>query len=420
MPSGNLNKSATTADPSKELRNSCTIINVMTRNVSVSSFVLGLTLSVLVLFSALGGALADRLFVFRPLDRFFPRQAIINVDSEVQRGEVVNPLSNSTENAVVNVAEQSRRSVVTVSVKRTAQAPQTFSLPGIPFMFESPQQQPQQRDIGTGFVVSQEDGLVVSNKHVVSDVEAEYILVDSDGNEYVVEEIYRDPVNDLAILQTSARLPALPLANSDEIKVGQTVIAIGTALGEFRQTVTTGVVSGLGRGIDASDGGFSVERIDNLIQTDAAINPGNSGGPLINISGQVIGVNVAMAQAENIGFAIPINVVKDSIQNFNQTGRFERPMLGVHYKLIPKETALLNDVPEGAYVMSVVPGSSAEAMGIQTQDIIIRLNNQSLSETRGNLAGIINKLKVGDSITVEVWRAGETLTLQGNLKISKN
>lgn len=386
----------------------------------LSSFLLGLFVSVLILFSALGGAIADRLFVIRPLDQFFPRKEIATIDTDVQRGEVINPLPLDTENAVVEVSNQSERSVVTVSMKRNVQRPTTFSLPGLPFYFQSPggQTQPKQQDIGTGFVVSQEDGLVVTNKHVVSDVEAEYVLVDNEGNEHAVTNIYRDPVNDLAILKTEARLPALPLSDSDQIKVGQTVIAIGTALGEFRQTVTTGVVSGLGRGIEAS-GGFSVERIDNLIQTDAAINPGNSGGPLINIKGEVIGVNVAMAQAENIGFAIPINVVKDSITNFNQTGQFERPMLGVRYKIIPRETALLNDVPEGAYVIEVIPESTAAAMGVQTQDIITHINGQSISESAGDLAGIINTMKVGDQITIEIWRDGNTTTLQGQLKVSE-
>jgi S1-C subfamily serine protease len=393
----------------------------MKQNVHLSSFILGLTFSVLILVSATGGAIADRLFIFRPLDRFFPREDIEKINSDVQKGEVITPLSSDTANSVVNVASQSKKSVVTVSIKKAAQ-PQALQVPGLPFLFQMPDQgqvQPQQRDIGTGFVVSQEDGLIVTNKHVVSDVEASYILVDVDSNEYAVEHIYRDPVNDLAILQTTARLPGLPLADSDKIEVGQTVIAIGTALGEFRQTVTTGVVSGLGRGIEASDGFASVERIDNLIQTDAAINPGNSGGPLINIRGEVIGVNVAMAQAQNIGFAIPINVVKDSISNFNQTGRFERPMLGVRYKLIPKETALLNDVPEGAYVIDVVADSSAAKMGVASQDIIMKINGQQVSETRGDLAGIINKMKVGDTITLEIWRNGETKVLEGSLQVGQ-
>jgi len=291
----------------------------------------------------------------------------------------------------------------------------------MPFYLETPGATEQiQQDIGTGFVVSQEDGFVVTNKHVVSNAGAEYILIDFEGNEHNVTKIYRDPINDLAILQTSARLPALPLADSDQIKVGQTAIAIGTALGEFRQTVTVGVVSGTGRGIEASDGFATVERIDNLIQTDAAINPGNSGGPLINLQGEVMGVNVAVAQAENIGFAIPINVVKDSIKNFNETGQFDRPMLGVRYKMIPQETALLNDVPEGAYIIEVLPNSTAAKMQVQIGDIITKLNGQTVNQEAGDLAALINKMRVGDTIILDIWRGGELLTLQGELQIASN
>lgn len=160
------------------------------------------------------------------------------------------------------------------------------------------------------------------------------------------------------------------------------MIAIGTALGQFRHTVTTGVISGLGRGIQAIDPGMgSAEEIDNVIQTDAAINPGNSGGPLLDRSGEVIGVNVAVSQgAQNIGFALPINVIKASIANFNDTGSFDRPYLGVSYRDISQEAALFNEVPQGAYVVSVVDGSSAAQAGLQAGDIITEFDGQSLKD----------------------------------------
>ena len=194
------------------------------------------------------------------------------------------------------------------------------------------------------------------------------------------------------------------------------MIAIGTALGEFRETVTTGVISGLGRGIQAGNqfGGF-VEQLDNVIQTDAAINPGNSGGPLLNTQAEVIGVNAAVAaQAQNIGFAIPINVVKDSLNNFFQTGEFNRPFLGVRYRMIPRETALLNDVPEGALVVEVVGGSSAASAGIQQNDIITKFDNTDVKSGGDGLAGLIAKKKVGDTIAVELWRDGskESISLK--------
>lgn len=392
------------------------------KKINFSSFFLGLMVSLLILVSALGGAIADRVFVIKPLDLVFPRgnTTSLQTDNNLQKGEVVQPRTGNQENVIVDVAQQSSQSVVTVSIKKKIQAVDPFSLSPFPFFFQQqnrPQQEQQiERDIGTGFVVSQDDGLVVTNKHVVSDVEAEYTLIDNEGQEHNVLNIYRDPVNDLAILQTSARIAALPLADSDEIRVGETVIAIGTALGEFRQTVTTGVVSGLGRGIQAQGSFAASERIDNLIQTDAAINPGNSGGPLLNSQGEVIGVNVAMAVAENIGFAIPINVVKESLQNFNQTGQFERPMLGVRYKLIPQDTALLNDVPQGAYIIEILPGSTAEEVGLELGDIITSINDRSVADAKGGLAGIINQQSIGETISLEVWRDGQTLNLTGNLQ----
>lgn len=381
-----------------------------------SGFLFGLLVSVLIIFSAIGGALADRIFVIRPLDALIPRGTSF-LDSLNNRAPLSAPNSIvDSENVIVQVAENAQPSVVTVSIKKSISQIQGLNFGPFGF-FGNPsgiQTQQVQKDIGTGFVVDKTRGFVVTNRHVVTDPEAEYTLIDNDGNEYEVKRIYRDPINDLAILETTAQLPALPLANSEDIRIGQTVIAIGTALGEFRQTVTTGIVSGLGRGIEASTG-FSTERIDNLIQTDAAINPGNSGGPLLNSSGEVIGVNVAMAQAQNIGFAIPINVIKDSLKNFESTGEFNRALLGVRYKVIPRETALLNDVPEGAYITEVLPGTTAEAAGLQAGDILISVDNQRISNIEGGLAGLVNKKRVGDAISLQVWRNGESLNLETSL-----
>ena len=212
----------------------------------------------------------------------------------------------------------------------------------------------------------------------------------------------------------SGFVPVL-MGDSDNLKVGQVVIAIGTALGEFRSTVTTGVISGLGRGINAGYGSSSA-RFDNVIQTDAAINPGNSGGPLLNSSGRVIGVNVAVSQSgENIGFAIPINVVKASIDNFNSTGKFSRPYLGVKYQMIDKRTAILNSVPEGAFVIEVVPGSPAEKSGLLENDIVIKINSKALSD-KNELSQVISGLKVGSEVSLEVYRNGEVEELKALLE----
>ena len=332
------------------------------------------------------------------------------------------------ENAVIDVVDKVTPSVVTIGVKKTQRILNRDSFVFDPFGFFGRPSQPEieeksiEQDIGSGFIISK-DGLVVTNKHVVSDAEAEYRVITNSDEELKVEKIYRDPVNDLAILKvspsTSSGLTPIKLGDSDNLKVGQVVIAIGTALGEFRSTVTTGVISGLGRGINAGArfGGMS-EELNNVIQTDAAINPGNSGGPLLNSFGEVIGVNVAVSQAgENIGFAIPINVVRDSIDNFEATGKFSRPYLGVRYQMLDKRTAILNTVPQGAYLVEVVPGSPAERVGLQENDIVTEINGTKLTEKEG-LAELISKSAVGDEITLKVYRDGETTELKVKLEES--
>ncbi|MGH7245435.1 MAG: S1C family serine protease, partial [Candidatus Levyibacteriota bacterium] len=283
------------------------------------------------------------------------------------------------ESVTVDTVKKVGPSVVTVAEQQSQSSVNNQSFDFGPFSMFGLQpngdQQPtpsEPQSIGSGFIISS-DGMLVTNKHVVSDTGATYQIITADNKKYDVQKIYRDPLNDIAILKidpsqnSGETLQPVTLGDSGSLQVGQFVIAIGTALGEFRNTVTTGVISGLGRGITAGDQfqGF-VEKLDNVIQTSAAINPGNSGGPLLNSSGQVIGINSAVAQSgQNIGFALPINVVKDSLNNFNKTGQFNRPYLGVAYKTISKTVALLNNVPEGAYVQQVVSGSPADKAGIQ-------------------------------------------------------
>jgi len=326
------------------------------------------------------------------------------------------------ESVVIDIVKRVGPSVVTVSEEVSIGSVSPFDLG--PFGFQ---------DIGSGFIVSS-DGFVVTNKHVVSDIGARYQIITNNEKKYDVQKIYRDPLNDIAILkidpsthsagsgQASSGLKPVELGDSAKLQVGQFVIAIGTALGEFRNTVTTGVISGLGRGISAGSEfrGF-VEELDNVIQTDAAINPGNSGGPLMNSSGQVIGVNTAIArEGENIGFALPIQVVKDSLKNFNETGQFNRPYLGVGYQIISREVAIRNELPEGAYVQQVVEGSAAEKAGVLPGDIITKMDGQKLTDSEGGLAAVINKKKVGDSVTVTVWRDGKTLELKATLEAAPN
>jgi len=324
------------------------------------------------------------------------------------------------ENVITDVVTRASPSVVTVGISQTRRVGDMFQFnPFDPFSPVAPQSGKSsviEQDIGSGFVISS-DGLIVTNKHVVSVPDAKYRVITNDDKTYDVVKIYRDPDNDLAIVKINATgLKPIEMGNSDNIKVGQMAIAIGTALGEFRNTVTVGVLSGVGRGITAgSPYEGSAEKLDNVIQTDAAINPGNSGGPLLNSSGQAIGVNTAVsAEGQGIGFALPINVVKEALNNFNTTGQFNRPFLGVEYRMISRQMAVLNEIPEGAYVMSVVSGSPAEKAELNVEDIITKISGDKVTTTN-DLAKIIGKKKAGDKVTLTIWRNEKEMTIQVTL-----
>jgi len=228
----------------------------------------------------------------------------------------------------------------------------------------------------------------------------------------------RDPAHDLAILKIDAQnLPTVELGDSDSIQVGQSAIAIGNALGEFRNTVSVGVISGLARTVTAGGGNF-VEDLTNLIQTDASINPGNSGGPLLNIAGQVIGVNTAVAQgAQGIGFAIPINELKQSIDSVKQNGKIVRPWLGVRYVMLNETIAKQNNlsISQGALIvrgdtrtdLAVVPGSPADKAGLVENDIILAVDGKTLDDKNNNLADIVAAHKPGDEVTLKIWHKGD-------------
>jgi serine protease Do len=317
------------------------------------------------------------------------------------------------ESIVIDAVKKVGPSVVTVAEAAGQRRSGPFSIFDIPDLSEPEQE--ESISIGSGFVVSK-DGFIVTSKHVVSDPEISYQVITSNDKKYTVTRVFRDPLNDIAILQVNPlenpgeTLKAVTLGDSSKLQVGQFVIAIGTALGEFRNTVTTGVVSGLGRGIVAGDTfqGF-VERLDDVIQTDAAINPGNSGGPLLNSDAEVIGVNTAISRSgENIGFALPVNVVKEVLANFNAHGEIQRPYLGVAYRMIGRDVALLNNLPEGAFVERVIQNSPAQRAGIRAGDVIVSIAGVKLEDGKQDLARVISRQKVGDKIEIEVLRNEET------------
>jgi len=311
------------------------------------------------------------------------------------------------ENAVISVVEKVSPSVVAIGATARIFNPfDPFSVP-----------RSQNNTTGTGFIVS-DKGIVVTNKHVVVDPNTRYNVVTRDGQKFEVRKIYRDPILDLAIVQIdSGGLKALEMGDSSKLKVGQTVIAIGNALGQFTNTVTTGIVSGLGRRVVAGDP-FSgtAESLDDLIQTDAAINPGNSGGPLLNSAGQVIGVNVATTEgAQNIGFAIPINSVKKIADEFIEKGAVSRPFLGVSYRFIDRDVAILNEVPQGAYVQEIVEGSAAEKAGLEVGDIITKIDGKTV-DGESVISETITGKRIGDTLTLTVWNNGKSRDIKATLQ----
>ncbi len=382
-------------------------------NKQLKSFLVGLAVSVLIIASFFVGGLADRIFVIKPLDYLAKRPGLMQ-DDQSRFDAGVTSLGQMIEGEFVvpDIAEASSESVVTVSIQKQQAIIEPQNLFNQFGFFGFPQGETRieevQQDIGTGFVVR--GNLVVTNKHVVSDTNAGYSVIDKAEREHEVTKIYRDPTLDMAILQVEDfEAPALALGDSDQLRVGEPVIAIGTALGQFRHTVTAGVISGLGRTITAS-GPTGFENLENVIQTDASINPGNSGGPLINARGEVIAVNVATTGAENISFAIPINVVKAALENFEKTGEFDRPMLGIRYTVISERAALYNEVPQGAYIIEVAEGGSADQAGLQQGDIITEFNNEKIDE-ENELARLVNQQQVGAKVNLEVWRDGRTQTV---------
>ena len=279
---------------------------------------------------------------------------------------------------------------------------------------------------GSGFVVHP-DGLVLTNKHVVFDADAEYTVITTDLKEYSGKVISRDPINDIAVLKINAKgLPAVRLGNSSKLELGQTVIAIGNALGLFSNTVSKGIISGLSRKISASLGtGGQMEHLRGVLQTDVAINQGNSGGPLIDLDGEVVGINTAIIYgAQNIGFSIPINWAKQDLEDIIKHGRIIKPFIGLQYVMLNSELKGKYSLPVdyGALVVrdhipnsvAVVPESPADKAGVKENDVITDINGEKLTEEK-DLQDMIQKCAVGDNIELTVLRKNETLNLKTKL-----
>jgi len=348
----------------------------------------------------------------------------------------------SYEQAIIDAVKSASPSVVSIIISKNLPVYEQQWINPFPddpfFNFQIPQQvqkgtQQQEVGAGSGFIVSS-DGLVLTNKHVVSDKKADYTVLTNDGQKYSAKVLALDPVQDLAVIKiqnpstNSGQVQtflAIKLGDSSGIQIGQGAIAIGNALGQFSNTVSVGIVSGLQRTISASDqgGGFS-ETLEGIIQTDAAINAGNSGGPLLNLKGEVIGINTAMAQgAENIGFAIPINIAKRDIEQVIKTNKIVYPFLGVRYALVDdiiKQKYNLS-VDYGVLVLkgskgepAVISGSAADKAGVKAKDVILEFNGEKIT-TNSKMSEIIRKYNPEDKVTLKILRNGQEINVEATL-----
>ena len=294
----------------------------------------------------------------------------------------------------------------------------------------------EQQSAGTGIIIS-EDGYIVTNRHVVSGSTTKVSITLSDGttldNVEVVGKTTDTDSLDIAFLKIKdtkgKKLSVAKLGDSSKVQVGDKVVAIGNALGQFQNTVTSGIISGFGRSVEAGDeSGDNSETLQNLFQTDTAINSGNSGGPLVNINGEVIGINTAVAggSAENIGFAIPINDVQGIVKSVLATGKLERPYLGVRYVTLTDDyAAQLNlSTKRGAYITSgttggaIVAGGPADKAGIKEKDIITKVNGTVIDENN-SLTSLVGRHAVGDEVSLTVIRDGKEQTIKLKLESYK-
>lgn len=336
---------------------------------------------------------------------------------------------------IVDIAKKVCPAVITVIVSRDLPKVEDFySFPYggkeyiMPMMEKGTMGKMEKTQIGggSGFIISQ-DGYVVTSNHVVADTTAEYTVIVDPKHKYSAKVLSRNPISDIAILKIDGKnLSYIDLADSSKIQLGEDVVAVGNPLGEFHDTLSAGIVSGLSRYITAFGGlDHQMQNLRGLIQTDAAINPGNSGGPLVNMDGQVIGINTAMIMgAQNIGFAIPINYAKKDLDEIKKYGKIVVPFLGVKYVLLSKEMAQANKlaVNDGALVVRealgeppVIKGSAADKAGMKEFDIIVECNGQKIT-AKNPLANILQKCKIGQETTFKVLRDGQELILKAVLE----
>jgi len=328
------------------------------------------------------------------------------------------------QSATTEVVQRSGPAVVSIVISRPASQSSGFGFGPFGF-FQLPavEGQPELREVGagTGFFVSS-DGWIMTNRHVVNDDTATYTVLTNDGRSYEAKVRAKDPANDLALIKIDiSGAPFLEFADSDQLQLGQRVIAIGNTLGSYQNTVTSGVISGIGRNIRAGGSGLS-ELLDGVIQTDAAINSGNSGGPLLNLAGLVVGINAAVDRSgQAIGFAIPANDARAALASYEARGKIVRPYLGVRYTMITPAMAQVNNLPRdyGAFIVrgansadfAVIPNSPADRAGLRENDIILELDGQRLDENN-SLMRVLKRYQPGDRAEAKVFREDSERTIK--------
>lgn len=347
------------------------------------------------------------------------------------------PISTGTaaeESSVINAVKKANPAVVSIIITKDVPIYEQHYQSN-PFYFDlfgnnnsSQQNETEEQEVGggSGFFVSS-DGYIVTNNHVIEDTTAEYTVMTNDGKKYSAKILASDSVFDVAILKVEGKgFSYLSFANSDNLELGQTAIAIGNALAEFQNSISMGIVSGLSRSITAGDSSGNSEQLEGIIQTDAAINPGNSGGPLLDIKGNVIGVNVAVQNgAENIGFALPSNMVKGIAESVIQYGEIVKPYIGVRYTQITEAVKEKNNLSvdygvlvargESSDELAVIPGSPADKAGIVENDIILEIDGIKLDEDK-SLVSIIRQKQIGQTVELKILHDGQTKNIQAKLE----
>lgn len=343
-------------------------------------------------------------------------------------------MENKFKSRFVEIAKKTCPGVITIVISKDLPKIEGFYLfpfGGEEFIFPKIKEEKEKTKIGggSGFIASPE-GYVLTCNHVVSDPTADYTVILDPKNKFRARVLARDPLVDIAILKIDGKkFPYLELGDSDKIELGEEVLTIGNSFGEFEDTISAGIISGLSRKITAYGGiPFKSTTLRGLIQTDAAINPGNSGGPLVNMEGKVIGINTAMVMgAENIGFAIPINYAKVILEEVIKYGRIKRPFLGVRYVILNKTISQAHKLPVdyGALIVretlgesAVVEGSAAAKAGIKEYDILLEADGEKITE-ENTLADILGKHKVGDEIKFKVLRNKKEIFIKVKLEEKK-